>query len=163
MREAHTTSAGLGLRRNILRESPECLTISALEQSKLSRLRILLTQLLTDSYNIFTQPPDSWYSSCWNILAARQDARDFKEGWAHPTASHMVLLIASTFIMSAITGLMVSNERGGLAGQILHGFFSIACFALVGVAFWRFGWEVGVIDLILLFIAGNLALSFYRY
>lgn len=73
------------------------------------------------------------------------------------------MLIVSTFIMSAITGLMVSNERGGLAGQILHGFFIIACFALVGVAFWRFGWEVGVIDLILLFIAGNLALSFYRY
>jgi hypothetical protein len=75
----------------------------------------------------------------------------------------MVFLIVSTFVVSAITGLMVSNERGGPAGQILHGFFSIVCFALVGVAFWRFGWKVGVIDLILLFIAGNLGLSFYRY
>jgi hypothetical protein len=75
----------------------------------------------------------------------------------------MIFLIVSTFIMSALTGLMVSTERGGLAPQILHGFFSIVCFTLVGVAFWRFGWEIGVIDLILLFIAGNLGLSLCRY
>ena len=75
----------------------------------------------------------------------------------------MVLLIVSTLIVSAITGVMVSNEWGffwGLAGQILHGSLSIACFGLVGVAFWRFGWKIGMIDLALIFIAGNLGLSF---
>jgi hypothetical protein len=75
----------------------------------------------------------------------------------------MVLLIVSTLIMSAITGVMVSNEGGffwGLAGQILHGSFSIVCFGLVGIAFWRFGWKIGMIDLVLIFIAGNVGLSF---
>jgi hypothetical protein len=75
----------------------------------------------------------------------------------------MVLLIVSTLIMSAITGVMVSNEGDfflGFAGQILHGSLSIVCFGLVGVAFWRFGWKIGMIDLVLIFIAGNLGLLF---
>jgi hypothetical protein len=77
----------------------------------------------------------------------------------------MILLIISTFIISAIVGVMVSSETTlfwGFAGQILHGLFSVACFALVGLAFWQFGWKVGVIDLVLLFIAGNLGVSFRR-
>jgi hypothetical protein len=37
---------------------------------------------------------------------------------------------------------------------------SIVCFTLVGIAFWRFGWKIGVIDLVLLFIAANVAFSF---
>lgn len=75
----------------------------------------------------------------------------------------MVLLIVSTLIMSAIAGVIVSNEGDffwGLASQILHGSLSIVCFGLVGIAFWRFGWKIGMIDLVLIFIAGNLALSF---
>jgi hypothetical protein len=77
----------------------------------------------------------------------------------------MVLLIVSTLIMGAITGVF-SNEGGffwGLAGQILHGSLSIVCFGLVGVAFWRFGWKIGMIDLILIFIAGNVGLSFCEH
>ena len=46
-----------------------------------------------------------------------------------------------------------------VAGQILNGLLSIVCFALVGVAFWRFGWKVGVINLALLFIASNVGLT----
>jgi hypothetical protein len=75
----------------------------------------------------------------------------------------MVVLIVGTLIMSAIMGAMVSNECDffwGLGGQILHGSLSIVCFGLVGVALWRFGWKIGVIDLILIFIAGNVGLSF---
>jgi len=75
----------------------------------------------------------------------------------------MVLLIVGTLIMGAVTGVMVSNEGvffWGLAGQILHGSLSVLCFALVGVAFWRFGWKIGMIDLVLILIAGNVALSF---
>jgi len=75
----------------------------------------------------------------------------------------MVLLIVSTLIMSAITGGMVSNEGRffwGLAGQILHGSLTIVCFGLVVVAFWLFGWKIGIIDLVLIFIAGNVGLLF---
>jgi hypothetical protein len=76
---------------------------------------------------------------------------------------YMVLLLVGTLIISAITGAAVSSGGRfflGLTGQVLHGLLSIVCFTLVGVAFWRFGWEVGVIDLALLFIAGNVASSF---
>ena len=78
----------------------------------------------------------------------------------------MVLLISSTLIIGTITGFVFFNEGDlfhGVAGQVLHGLLSIVCFALVGVAFWRFGWEVGVIDLALLLIASNVGLTFYTY
>jgi len=78
----------------------------------------------------------------------------------------MVLLISSTLIIGTITGFVFFNEGelfDGVAGQVLHGLLSIVCFALVGVAFWRFGWKVGVIDLALLFIAANVGLKFYKY
>ena len=78
----------------------------------------------------------------------------------------MVLLISSTLIIGTITGFVFFNEGDlfhGVAGQVLHGLMSILCFALVGVAFWRFGWKVGVIDLALLFITSNAGLMFYKY
>ena len=75
----------------------------------------------------------------------------------------MLLLLIGTLIISAITGAVVSSEAGfflGATGQVLHGLLSIICFTLVGVAFWRFGWKIGVIDLVFLFIGGNAAFSF---
>jgi len=78
----------------------------------------------------------------------------------------MILLTSSTLIIGAITGFVFFNEGelfNGVAGQVLHGLLSIVSFALVGVAFWRFGWEVGVIDLALLLIASNVGLTFYTY
>ena len=78
----------------------------------------------------------------------------------------MVLLISSTLIIGTITGFVFFNEGDlfhGVAGQVLHGLLSIICFALVGVAFWRFGWKVSVIDLALLFITSNTTLTFSRY
>jgi len=78
----------------------------------------------------------------------------------------MVLMISSTLIIGAIIGFVFFNEGDlfyGVAGQVLHALLSIVCFALVGVAFWRFGWKVGVIDLALLFIASNVGLTFYTY
>jgi hypothetical protein len=74
----------------------------------------------------------------------------------------MVLIISSTLIIGTITGFVFFNEGDlfhGVAGQVLHGLLSIVCFVLVGVAFWRFGWKVGVIDLALLFIASNVGLT----
>jgi len=36
---------------------------------------------------------------------------------------------------------------------------SIACLVLVGVAFWRFGWKIGLLDLFLVIIAANVGPS----
>ncbi|HEY7001886.1 MAG TPA: hypothetical protein VH330_09100 [Candidatus Udaeobacter sp.] len=102
-----------------------------------------------------------WYRFCFAIVGAVWDGKDFKEKLNTLMAAHMVLVIVGTLIMGAITGFVFSNEGAlfwGLAGQILHGLLTIVCFALVGVAFWRFGWKVGTFDLVLLFIAGNIAL-----
>ncbi|HMH03209.1 MAG TPA: hypothetical protein VK556_03305 [Candidatus Udaeobacter sp.] len=57
-----------------------------------------------------------------------------------------------------ITRFADLNEEGffrTLGGQILHGMLSIACLVLVGVAFWRFGWKIGLLDLFLVIIAAN--------
>lgn len=79
----------------------------------------------------------------------------------------MVLLISSTLIIGAVTGFVFFSDGSELfckvPGQVAHGLLSIACFALVGVTFWRFGWKLGVVDLVLVFIASNAALSFCRY
>ena len=78
----------------------------------------------------------------------------------------MVLLISSTLIIGAITGLLSLSDGElfcGVGGQVAHGLLSIVCFALVGVGFWRFGWRIGVIDLALVVIASNASLAFCRY
>jgi hypothetical protein len=78
----------------------------------------------------------------------------------------MVLLISSTLIIGGITGLVFSTEGEffcGFLGQTVHVLLSLVCFALVGVAFWHFGWKVGVIDLGLLFTASTTGLRFHTY
>jgi len=78
----------------------------------------------------------------------------------------MVLLISSTLIIGTITGFVFFNEGDlspGMAGQVVHGLLSIVCFTLVGIAFWCFGWKLGVIDLALLFVTSKAGLMFYRY
>jgi len=78
----------------------------------------------------------------------------------------MVLLVISTLVVAAITGVISLGEDElfcGVAGQVGHTLLSTACFALVGVAFWRFGWQVGVIDLALVFVASNVSLTLCRY
>lgn len=45
----------------------------------------------------------------------------------------------------------------------MQGVFSIASFILVGAAYWRFGWKIGLIDLLLVIIASNVALTVHRY
>jgi hypothetical protein len=71
-------------------------------------------------------------------------------------------LIGITVILGVITRFADPN-RGGffrtLGGQIVHGGLSIACLVLVGVAFWRFGWKIGLLDSFLVIIAANLGLT----
>jgi hypothetical protein len=40
----------------------------------------------------------------------------------------------------------------------VHGALSVACLILVGVAFWRFGWKIGLLDFFLVIIAANASL-----
>ena len=74
-------------------------------------------------------------------------------------------LIGTTIILGAITGF-ADSSRGAffraLGGQILQGALSIACFTLVGAAFWRFGWKIGLLDLILVILASNVGLALHR-
>jgi hypothetical protein len=71
-------------------------------------------------------------------------------------------LFGTTIILGAITGFADFSEGAffwGLGGQIVHGMLSIACFTLVGAAFWRFGWKIGLLDLLLVFIASHVGLK----
>ena len=66
--------------------------------------------------------------------------------------------IGTTVILGMITGFADLNKGGffrTFGGQIVHGILSIACLVLVGVAFWRFGWKIGLLDLFLVIIAAN--------
>ena len=74
-------------------------------------------------------------------------------------------LIGTTIILGAITGFADSSGGAffrGLRGQIVQGVLSIACFTLVGAAYWRFGWKIGLLDLLLVIIASNVGLALHR-
>lgn len=77
----------------------------------------------------------------------------------------MLTLIGSTFVLGVVTGVVVfsADFSWGPVGQIIQGLFSIGCFALVAAAFWRFGWKIGLLDLFLVFVAGNVGLSIYTH
>jgi hypothetical protein len=74
-------------------------------------------------------------------------------------------LIGTTFILGAITGF-VGLSKGAfsrtLAGQIVHGVLSIACFILVGIAFWGFGWKIGLFDVLLVIIGSNVGVALHK-
>ena len=74
-------------------------------------------------------------------------------------------LFGATIILGAITGF-ASVSAGAFfrarGGQIVQGVLSIACFILVGIAFWRFGWKIGLLDLLLVIIASNVGLALHR-
>jgi hypothetical protein len=66
--------------------------------------------------------------------------------------------IGTTVILGMITGFADLNKRGffrTLGGQIVHGALSAACLILVGLAFWRFGWKIGLLDFFLVVVAAN--------
>ena len=71
-------------------------------------------------------------------------------------------LIGTTIVLGAITGFADLSKGAffrALGGQIVHGVLSIACFVLVGVAFWRFGWKIGLLNFFLVIIAANVRLT----
>ena len=77
----------------------------------------------------------------------------------------MLFYLIGTIILGAITGFASVSEGAffrGLGGQIVQGVLSIACFILVGAAYWRFGWKIGLLDLLLAIIASNVGLALHR-
>ena len=83
------------------------------------------------------------------------------------TSRHAMLfyLIGTTIILGAITGFVELSKGAffrGLGGQIVQGVLSIACFILVGVAFWRFDWKIGLLDLLLVIIGSNVGVALHR-
>jgi hypothetical protein len=77
----------------------------------------------------------------------------------------LLCLIGTTIILGAITGF-VELSKGAffrtVGGQIVQGMLSIACFILVGIAFWRFGWKIGLLDLLLVIIASNVGVALHQ-
>ena len=77
----------------------------------------------------------------------------------------LLCLIGATIILGAITGF-VELCKGAffrtVGGQIVQGMLIIACFILVGIAFWRFGWKIGLLDFLFVIIASNIGLALHR-
>ena len=74
-------------------------------------------------------------------------------------------LLGATILLGAITGFLEFSKAPlfkTLGGQIVHGMLSIACFVLVGVAFWRFGWKIGLLDFFLVIVGSNVGLALQR-
>lgn len=74
-------------------------------------------------------------------------------------------LLGATTLLGAVTGF-IELSKGAvfktLGGQIVQGMLSIVCFIFVGVAFWRFGWKIGLLDLLLVIVASNVGLALRR-
>ena len=75
-------------------------------------------------------------------------------------------LFGITIILAAIMGFADFGEGAcfrGLGGQILHAALSIGCLTLVGAAFLRFGWKIGLLDVFFVFIASHVGLTLHGY
>ena len=74
-------------------------------------------------------------------------------------------LLGATALLGAVTGF-IEPSKGAffktLGGQIVQGMLSSVCLIFVGVAFWRFGWKIGLLDLLLVIVASNVGLALRR-
>jgi hypothetical protein len=98
--------------------------------------------------------------------AARQEPRENDKFFEYLWRPMLFCLIGTTIIVGAITGFVDFSEGAffrGLGRQIVHGMLSIACLTLVGAAFWRFGWKIGLFDLLLVFIASHVGVRLHSY
>ena len=75
------------------------------------------------------------------------------------------LFLGASLVLGVITGFLLWNEGAlfhRMAGQIAQGVLSIACLAMVAVAFWRFGWEIAVLEIVCLLVAVNIGRSIFK-
>jgi hypothetical protein len=98
--------------------------------------------------------------------AARQEPRENDKFFLNASRTPMPFrLLGASIILGALTGFANFSEGAffrTLGGQILQGMLSMACLILVGVAFCRFGWKMGLLDLLLVIIGAHLGLALHR-
>jgi hypothetical protein len=85
--------------------------------------------------------------------------------WEYLLRVMLFRLFGATIILGAITGFVELSKGAFLrtfGGQIAQGVLSLACFIVVGIAFWRFGWKIGLLDLLVVIIASNVGLALHR-
>ncbi len=76
--------------------------------------------------------------------------------WAFLTAS---------FVVGVVTGLALFSQGSffhSIGGQVVQGILSLVCFALVVVAFWKLGWKIGLLEILLILVATNIGLSIFK-
>ena len=75
------------------------------------------------------------------------------------------IFLGVSLVAGIVTGFAIFS-RGSLfhsmSGQIIQGVLSLACFALVGAAFWKFGWMIGVIEIFLILLANQIGWSIFK-
>jgi len=76
------------------------------------------------------------------------------------------LFLSLSLLLGAVTGFAVFSRGAfysSLAGQVVQGVLSIACFALIVLAFWRHGWKIGVAEVLVIFGGANIGLSLFKH
>jgi hypothetical protein len=76
------------------------------------------------------------------------------------------LYLSLSFALGVVAGFAAFSHGSfyrRLSGQVVRGLLSIAYFALIICAFWRYGWKVGVGETLVVFGAANVGLSLFRY
>ncbi|MGZ5004877.1 MAG: hypothetical protein ACXV8H_05095 [Chthoniobacterales bacterium] len=77
----------------------------------------------------------------------------------------MWLLLIGSFLLAVLTGFGISSHGAfwyGAAGQVAQGLLSIACFAFIVLAFWRYGWKVGLLEAVVVIIGSNVGVSVFK-
>ena len=74
--------------------------------------------------------------------------------------------LTGSLVLGIITGVALFSQGSffqSMGGQIAQGILSLACFALVVIAFWKFGWKIGLLEVFLILVASNLGLSIFKF
>jgi hypothetical protein len=70
--------------------------------------------------------------------------------------------IIATFIFSIPTGFLLFS-KGSISsspmGQRIQEIMSIICFGFIIFAFWCYGWKIGLLEMLVIFIGANIGLS----
>lgn len=75
------------------------------------------------------------------------------------------LYLVLTFIFAAITGFALFSKGVffmSTTGQVIQGLFSIICMMFIVVAFWIYGWKIGLLELFIIFFGINVGLSMLK-
>ena len=69
------------------------------------------------------------------------------------------IFLGASFLLGIITGFVLWNKGAlfhRMAGQSAQGVLSMACVVMIAVAFWKFGWQIGVLAIPFILTAVNI-------